>query len=87
MSTSNVAASASDVTVLASNSSRLSGEVFNDSTATLYLLLSNATSSTSAFTVILPPGGYYVFPFGYKGIVKGIWTAADGGYARVTEDA
>jgi len=86
MAVTNVAASASSVTVLASNGSRTSAEVMNDSGVTLYLLLANATASATAFTVLMPSGAFYDVPFGYTGIIKGIWTSADGGYARVTEN-
>ena len=86
MAVSNVAASATDVTVLAANGSRGSASVFNDSTATLYLLCENATSTTSKCTVVMPAGGYFDVPFGYRGVLKGIWSSADGGFARVTEN-
>lgn len=81
---SNVAASASDVTVLASNANRLGATVFNDSTAILYLLLANATSSATVHTHQVGAGGYYEVPFGYTGVIKGIWASATGS-ARVTE--
>lgn len=80
----NVAASASDVTILAANTSRYGASVFNDSTATLYLLLSNAVSSSSVYTVELGGNAYYEVPYGYTGIIKGIWASATGN-ARVTE--
>jgi len=86
MGTSNVAASATDVTLLASNASRKSCEFYNDSGATLYILCSNATSSATVFTAIVPPGALFEPPFGYTGVLKGIWTSADGGFARVTEN-
>jgi hypothetical protein len=80
----NVAASASDVTVLAANASRKGGTVLNDSTAYLYLLTANAVSSTSNFAVRVAPSGYFELPFGYLGVIKGIWASATGS-ARVTE--
>lgn len=81
---SNVSGSASDVTILASNANRMGATVTNDSTAILYLLLANATSSTTVHTVQLGPGDYYEVPFGYSGVIKGIWASATGS-ARVTE--
>lgn len=81
---SNVSGSASDVTVLASNANRLGATVFNDSTAILYLLLANATSSATVYTVQLAAGSYYEVPFNYTGVIKGIWASAAGS-ARVTE--
>lgn len=81
--TSNVSASATNVTVLAANADRKGAMVFNDSTAILYLKLGTASSSTS-FTVRIAGGGYYEVPFGYAGIITGTWTSATG-FARVTE--
>ena len=79
-----VAASASDVTILASNTARFGATVFNDSTALLYLLLANTTSSATVFTTKMPAGSYFEVPFGYTGVIKGIWASATGN-ARVTE--
>lgn len=59
--------------------------VFNDSTATLYLLF-GANASTTNYTVQIAAGGYYEFPCAngmYCGEVDGIWSAANGS-ARVT---
>lgn len=82
-SVSSVAASASNVTVLAANASRIGATVFNDSTVTLYLKL-GATASTTSYTVQLSARAYYEVPFGYVGIIDGIWDSATGN-ARVTE--
>lgn len=79
-----VASSATDVTVLASNAARRGGAVFNDSTQILFLLLSNTTSSATVYTVQLASNGYYEIPFGYTGVLRGIWASANGN-ARVTE--
>jgi hypothetical protein len=79
-----VAGNAGDVTILAANTARLGATIYNDSTAFLYLLLANTTSSATVFTVKLAAGGYYEVPFGYAGVVKGIWSSAAGN-ARVTE--
>src|SRR5205823_2753381 len=38
-------------TILASNANRLGATVYNDSTATLYLLLGSGTASSTTFTV------------------------------------
>lgn len=80
----NVAASASDVTILASNASRKGGSVYNDSSSYVYVLLANAVSSATNFTIKVAPYSYLEVPFGYTGVVKGIWVSATG-YARVTE--
>jgi len=85
---SNVSGSASSVTVLAANTGRLGATVTNDSSALLYLKL-GATASTTSYTVVLAgnasaPFAYYELPFGYTGIIDGIWSSATG-TARVTE--
>jgi len=81
-----VAASASAVTILASNTARRGALVFNDSTATLYLYLSaSGTVTTSLFTVKLAAGEAFALGDGeYTGIITGIWSSATGA-ARVTE--
>lgn len=80
---SNVASSATNVTVIASNSSRIGATVYNDSAAYLYLKLGTTASATS-FTIKIDPSGYYEVPFGYTGIIDGLWASANGS-ARVTE--
>lgn len=79
-----VASSASDTTILAANTSRAGATIFNDSTSAVYVLLANAASSATNYSVKIGAGGYYETPFGYTGIIKGIWASANG-YARVTE--
>lgn len=80
----NVAASASNVTLRASNTARMGLTIFNDSTASVYVKF-GATASATSFTVFLGPGAYYELPNPvYTGIVDGIWTSATGS-ARVTE--
>lgn len=78
-----VASSASNVTLLASNANRRGATIFNDSSAILYVKL-GATASTSSFTAKLIQDAYYEVPFGYTGIIDGIWASATGN-ARITE--
>lgn len=78
------ASSATDVVILAANANRKGAMVYNDSTQILYLLLANAVSSAAVHTVQIPAGVYYEVPFGYAGVLKGLWAAANGN-ARVTE--
>lgn len=78
-----VAAATSSTTLLALNAQRRGATIHNDSTAILYLKL-GATASTSSFTVKIAADGYYEVPFGYTGVIDGIWAAANGN-ARVTE--
>lgn len=76
-------------TVLAANANRKGATFYNDSTATLYLALANATASTTTYTVQIPNNGYYELPVCdggvYTGIVVGIWASDAGGSVRVTE--
>lgn len=80
----NVAYSATNVTLLASNSSRKMCTIFNDATVALYIKM-GATASATSFTVKVLAGGYWEMPtIGYTGIIDGIWDAAGSGAARVT---
>lgn len=84
----NVANSATSVTVLASNANRKGALFFNDDTAvtgaSLYLKF-GATASTTSFTKKLAPQEYYELPEPvYTGIIDGIASAATGS-CRVTE--
>lgn len=86
--TATVAASATVVTLIASNANRLGATIYNDSASILYLKL-GATASLTDFTVVLQAltssvGGYYEVPFGFTGIITGIWSSASGN-ARVGE--
>jgi hypothetical protein len=82
-------ASLSAITLLASNTARIGACIMNDSSAVLYLKL-GAAASTSSWTARLGAndangnGGYYEVPFGYSGIITGLWSALAGACA-VTE--
>lgn len=80
---SSVNASVTSVSVLASNTSRKGATIFNDSTSFGYFSLTTTASLTS-YTVKIAPSGYYEVPFGYTGVISGIWVTATGA-ARVTE--
>jgi hypothetical protein len=80
---SNVSSSATVVTILALNASRLGACVFNDSNKVLYLKFGSGASATS-FTVRVPALGNYEVPFGYTGVLTGLWDSVNGS-ARVTE--
>lgn len=72
--------STSSFTVLAANANRHMATFFNDSVNVLFLGLL-ATTSFSAYTVQIPPGGYYELPGsinGYTGIVTGLSAVATG---------
>lgn len=81
---SSVASSASSVTILAANTTRLGASVYNDSTQILYLLLASGTASSTNYTLQMASNTLYEVPFDYQGIIKGIWASANGN-ARVME--
>lgn len=82
--TTSVNDTAASTTLLAANANRLGATIYNDSTSFLYLKL-GATASTSSFAVKMEPGAYYEVPFGYTGIIDGIWSADASGAARIVE--
>lgn len=73
----NVAASATSVTALASNTARAGATFFNDSTSLCYIQFGAAASSTS-YVAQIQPSGYYEVPFGYAGSISASWTTATG---------
>lgn len=83
---SSVADNSASVTILASNTARLGATVYNDSTATLFLLLGSTSASSTNYSCRVASMGYYEVPFGYTGQLTGIWATDPGdGAARVTE--
>lgn len=81
---SNVAASASSVTLLASNANRVGATIVNDGAAVLYVKF-GATASATSYSYRVEPYGTLEFPEPvYPGVVDGLWTSATGS-ARCTE--
>ena len=81
---SNVASSATNVTLLASNASRKGLVMFNDSTQSCYVKFA-ATATSSSYTYQLFPS--QTLDLGqplYTGIIDGIWASANGNM-RITE--
>ena len=78
-----VAGSATSVTLLASNANRLGATITNDSTVILRAKF-GATASATSYTVRLVPDAYYEVPYGWTGVIDGIWDSAAGS-ARLTE--
>jgi hypothetical protein len=80
-----VASSATDVTILAANTERKGCTIYNESIGTLYVLLSTGTSSTTRYSLQIAPNSALILKVGdYSGVIKGLWSAANG-FARVTE--
>jgi hypothetical protein len=83
---SNVTAAAASTSILAANSQRAAAMVFNDSTTNLYLDLSGGTASATSFSVKIPPGVLYEFPYpAVLGAITGIGETGVTGTWRVTE--
>lgn len=82
----NIPANIASVTLSAANANRLGWMVFNDSTDPL-LVKFGAVASATSFTVYVRCGGYFEMPNPtlYTGVIDGIWLAATGGVARITE--
>jgi hypothetical protein len=79
-----VAASATSVSLLASNAARRQAIIMNDGSKTLYVAFA-ATASATAFTKLIGAGMQYETPLnGYTGAISGIWSSASGN-ARITE--
>lgn len=70
-------------TIAASNASRKGLTIFNEGAGLLYVTLGTSTTTSSLYSVRLAAGDYYEVPFGYTGLVGGIFATA--GTARVTQ--
>jgi len=70
-------------TISASNASRKGLTIFSEGSGLLYVTLGTSTTSASSYTARLAAGDYYEAPFGYTGLVGGLFGSA--GTARVTE--
>lgn len=80
-----VADNSGSVTLLAANANRLGATIANDSSAALYIKL-GGTASLTSYTARVAQYGYYEVPFGYTGVIDGIWATDPGdGAARITE--
>ena len=81
---SNIDGSTTSGTLLAANVARLGATILNDSTAVLYVKFGTTAASATSFTAKLFQDDYYEVPYGYTGMITGIWASATGA-ARVTE--
>lgn len=83
--TSSVADSASNVTLLSANANRLGATIQNTSSAVLYAKF-GATATSADFTVRMAQYDYYEVPYWYTGRIDGIWASDPGdGAAKITE--
>lgn len=87
---SNVAASATSVTLLAANTARVGASIVNDADKVLRIK-PGATASATSYSKILGKqdadgiGGQWDTDANYTGRIDGIWGASPTGSARVTE--
>lgn len=73
-----VSSATSSTTILASNTLRKGGYIFNDSTAICYVKLGAAASITS-HTVQIASKGFYELPSPvYNGVINAIWGSVNG---------
>ncbi|MFY7930329.1 MAG: hypothetical protein ACOVS5_15755 [Oligoflexus sp.] len=79
-----VGQTSSAVQLLASNPLRRGATVYNSSTARLALGLGSVPSFAGVF-IILDPGAYYELPYGFTGVVHGLWAVGGSGLAEVNE--
>ncbi len=79
-----VAAAGTAQTLAALNASRLGISIYNESQQNLYVKLGSA-ATVSSYTVRLRGDAYYEVPYGYTGIITGIWDGTPAGSARITE--
>jgi len=86
----NVASSATSVTLLAANNNRKTVIILNDSTADLYVTLNASAASTTNYSLFLAakvgntPSSAIFGGDDYSGEIRGIWSSANG-FARITE--
>ena len=76
---------AGGVTILAANTARYGASVANDDANALYLLLGAGTVSSTVYTVKLYTDDVYEVPYGFTGVLTGVWAGDGSGAARVTE--
>ena len=73
------------VTILAANTARKGAVIVNTDANVLYLDLSGGTASATSYSYSVAANGYFEVPFGYTGLITGIWAADGTGAAKVTE--
>jgi hypothetical protein len=82
--TSSVAATITNTTLLSPNAMRLGATIFNDTTNSLLYIKLGVDAANSDFTIKLFPLSYYEVPYGYTGEIDGFWSNTNG-FARIGE--
>jgi hypothetical protein len=75
----------SNVTILASNANRLGATIFNDDANALLVGLGGTDVTSTNYTWSIAAGTGWEVPYGYTGIIEGLWAGDGSGAARVTE--
>lgn len=82
---STVNSSTNSATILAANTSRKGASIYNSDANTLYLDLSGGTAATTRCQYAIASGQTHEVPFGFTGLITGIWGADGSGLADVVE--
>ncbi len=83
---STVPSAATSTTLLAANLRRKGATIFNTDANSLSVNLAGGTATTTtAFHVLLAQNTYFEVPFGYTGLITGIWAGDGAGAANVCE--
>lgn len=80
-----VPSSTTSGTILAANAARLGAVIYNTDANSLYLLLASGTASATNLSWTIAANSQYEVPFGYTGIIVGVWAGDGTGAAKVTE--
>lgn len=75
----------SSVTLLAANTARYGATITNTDANPLLVCMSGGTASATNYSVKLSTDAYFEVPYGYTGLITGIWTGDGAGVALVTE--
>jgi hypothetical protein len=79
-----VASGITSVQILAASSTRKGATITNTDANILYVMLAATAASVTNHTAPIAPNAYYEVPFGYTGVINGIWAADGAGNANVT---
>lgn len=83
---STVASAAASTSLLAANTKRKGGSIFNTDANALCIRMDGGTATTTTgFNVRLTQNQYFEIPFGYTGAITGIWEADGAGAANIAE--
>ena len=77
------AASTTAFILAPANTSRFELEIFNNSTATLFISKVQGLPTSTTFSISIIPGAYYQTQ--YKGVIFGFWQASGSGSAMITD--